>query len=158
MEREINKALRTKFERVSNERILCGDGLVNLHWALAKVEGAQPEVLQPRDVTARAKDGSDKRSVLAVEVFSRVMGSFAGDVALMMGARGGVYVAGGLAGAMLGIFDNDAFRARFESKGRFRRYMEETPTWIVTHPYAALAGAAALAETSISSFARGPSV
>jgi glucokinase len=149
LEREINRVLLTRFERVSNERILCGEGLVNLHRALAEIEGKPAETLAPRDVTARAAAKSDPLSVLAMEVFSRVMGSFAGDVVLMFGARGGAFVAGGLAPATLDVFDRAAFRARFEAKGRFRRYMEETPAWIVVHPFAALYGAAAMANAMI---------
>jgi glucokinase len=75
--------------------------------------------------------------------------AFAGDVVLMFGARGGAYVAGGLAPATLDVFDRAAFRERFEAKGRFRKYMEATPAWIVTHPFAALTGAAAVAQTLI---------
>jgi glucokinase len=149
LEREINKALLTRFERVSNERLLCGEGLVNIHWALSQIQGARAEKLAPREVTARAADKSDPLSVQTMQVFSRVMGAFAGDVVLMFGARGGAFVAGGLVPATLDVFDRAAFRARFEAKGRFRSYMEATPAWIVTHPFAALSGAAAMAQALI---------
>jgi len=154
LEREINRVLLKRFERVSAERLLCGEGLVNIRAALAEIEGVAAESLQPRDVTARAIAKSDPLSVRTMQVFSRAMGAFAGDVALIMGARGGVYVGGGLIPATLEVFDHSAFRERFEAKGRFQSYMEQTPTRIVAHPYAALIGAAALGDDLIAAAAR----
>jgi glucokinase len=145
LEREIARLLLTRFERVSNERLLSGDGLRNIHWALSMIDGAPPEILQAQEVTGRAAEGSDPRSALAIQVFSRVLGGFGGDVVLTLGACGGLYVAGGMMPVILPMFDRTAFRERFEAKGRFREYMEEIPASVVLHPYPALVGAAALA-------------
>ena len=145
LEREIARLLLTRFERISNERLLCGDGLRNIHWALSIIDGASPEALQAREVTRRAAEGTDPRSTLALQVFSRILGAFGGDVVLTLGARGGLYIAGGMMPVILPMFDRQAFRERFEAKGRFRQYMEEIPASVVVHPYPALVGAAALA-------------
>lgn len=149
LELEIARALLTRFERISNERLLSGDGLANIYWALSRIDGVEAPALASRDITRRAADGSDARALKAVQVFSRVLGSFSGDVVLTLGARGGLYVSGGVIHAMLDVFDRAGFRERFESKGRFRKYMEDIPAWIVVHPFAALLGSAALAEDTI---------
>ena len=144
-EHEIVRVLSERFEHISNERLFCGDGLRNIHWALSRLAGVEPETLRAHEVSRRALAKSDPISVEAVAVFSRGLGAFAGDVVLMLGARDGLYVAGGMLPAIIDAFDRDGFRARFEAKGRFRRYMEETPAWLMIHPFAALQGAAALA-------------
>jgi glucokinase len=145
LEREIERLLQTRFERVSNERLLCGEGLINIYWALGGIHHKKTETLTPREITRRAAEKSDPLCIEAVDIFSRVLGAFAGDVVLTMGAQGGCYIAGGMVPAIIDIFDRDAFRERFEAKGRFRRYMQETPAWIINAPFTALLGSAALA-------------
>ena len=142
IERAVNAALLTRFERVSNERLLSGPGLVNLYWALGQAAGVQTDEIEPAEVTARAIAGSDQLAVDTIAMFARMLGAFTGDLVLSYGARGGAYIAGGLVPAMRDIFDGAAFRARFEAKGRFREYMESVPVWLVTDPFAALTGAA----------------
>lgn len=146
LEREIDRVLRTRFERVSAERLLSGDGLRNIYWALSQIDGVGPLEPEARDITRKASDNSDERAVRAVRVFCGVIGAFGGDVVLTMGARGGLYLSGGVIHNMLDVFDRAVFREAFEAKGRFRSYMEEIPAWIVVHPYAALLGGAALAD------------
>jgi glucokinase len=145
LEREIVRLLLQRFDRISNERLLSGDGLRNIYWALCAMDGAPHETLQAQEVTRRAAEGSDPRSALAMQVFSRVLGAFGGDVVLTFGARGGLYLAGGMMRVILPMLDRAAFRERFEAKGRLRPFMAEIPAWVVVHPYPALIGAAALA-------------
>ncbi|HVY83756.1 MAG TPA: glucokinase [Caulobacterales bacterium] len=142
---ELSRVLRTRFERVSNERLLSGEGLHNIYWALSVIEGAEPEALTPKDISQRAIDKSDPRCVRAVQVFCHILGAFSGDVALTLGGLGGVFVSGGVIHGVMQAFDRAGFREGFESKGRFRSYMERIPAWLVTHPYATLLGCAALA-------------
>lgn len=146
-EREIARVLSERFDHVSNERLICGDGLRNIHWALSRIAGVEPEVLKAAEVSRRALIGKDQIATEALQVFSRALGSFAGNVVLTMGARGGLYLAGGMLPAVKTAFDRNAFRARFEAKGRFRGYMERVPSWMMIDPFAALVGAAAMAET-----------
>ena len=105
----------------------------------------EPEALTPKDISQRAIDKSDPRCVRTVQVFCRVLGAFSGDVVLTLGALGGVFVSGGVIHGVMQAFDRAGFREGFESKGRFRSYMERIPAWLVTHPYATLLGCAAYA-------------
>ena len=84
---------------------------------------------------------SDPVAVEAVATFTGFLGSVAGDLALTLGARGGVYLAGGIVPGWGGRFDAARFLDRFRAKGRFRGYLDAVPVRVVTHPYPALAGA-----------------
>lgn len=145
VEIEVLRALRGRFGgEVSNERLLTGPGLVNLAAALAEIAGESLGPLRPEEVTARARSGSCRFCVEAVRRFSAVLGSAAGDLALILLARGGVFVAGGVPLRLGVLFDRELFRARFEAKGRFRDYLRAIPTYLVTRTDTGLLGAAAL--------------
>lgn len=140
----ILEELSEQYGRVSNERLVCGPGLVNLHRALSRIAGEDPGLLQPADVTARAAAG-DVRCMRAVEVFCAVFGAIAGDLVLTLGAWDGVFLTGGLVPRMLDSLHHSGFRERFEHKGRFASAMARVPTLAVLHPHAGLLGAAACA-------------
>lgn len=141
-EREIEllSTLWRRYERVSIERILSGMGLENLYWANS-VLGGQERELPAAEVTAGARAG-DVNCVAAVNDFSQILASFSGDVALMTGALDGVYLSGGILPKMLDLFDQEAFRARFNSKGRFQAVNEATPLAFVLAENPGLRGAA----------------
>lgn len=147
VEIELQRLLASRFGRVSIERILSGQGLVNLHEALSEIEGLQPAYAAPDALTAAAARG-EARAVAATERFCAILGSVAGDFALSYGARGGVQIAGGVSQLLLATPAAAAFRPRFEDKGRFRSYVAAIPTAVVQHPHAALLGAARLAASS----------
>jgi glucokinase len=132
-------------DRVSVERLVSGPGLCTLHAAVRALEGLPPELVTPEEVTAAARDGSDSSCVRAVETVCAILGSFAGDVALVQGAWDGVYLGGGLTATLLPWIERGAFRERFEAKGRFRPLMQKVPTLAITHPQPGLLGAAAIA-------------
>jgi glucokinase len=137
--------LRGRFDHVSNERLLTGGGLVNLATALAEIAGeGDLGPLEPRDVTARAADGSCRFCAEAVRRFSAILGSAAGDLALVLLARGGMFLAGGVVPRLGPLFDVALFRERFEAKGRFRDYLAQVPTYIAARTDTGLIGAAAL--------------
>lgn len=142
---EILKYLNGKFGRVSNERLICGQGLVNLYDAICAIAGQKPDALLPEDITARANDDSDPMCVRTVETFAGVFGSVAGDLVLTLGAWDGVYLTGGLIPILLPWLGRGHFRERFEAKGRFRDIMEKVPTQAIMNPEPGLIGAAALA-------------
>ena len=129
-------------ERVDNERILSGAGLRSLYEAVAAVEGAQTAEYGPPDITRLGAAGEDPLCEKTLGLFCAKLGDFAGDIALSMGAVDGVYIAGGIVPRIMDYFAASAFRERFVTKERFRDYMERIPTAVITHPYAALAGAA----------------
>jgi glucokinase len=128
-------------ERVSVERVLSGSGLHDLYQALGDIEGTAAPLPDAKSVQ-QACEAGDPLSRRAVDRFCRILGSVAGDIALTMGARGGVYVTGGVAEKLAQELARSAFRERFEAKGRFVDYMRAIPTWLVMDPYAALIGAA----------------
>jgi glucokinase len=141
VEIEIVRYLTIKFGRVSVERLLSGPGLADLHQALAEMSGQTARPIAPDEVTRRALAG-DPACAAALGRFCAILGSVAGDFALALGARRGVYIAGGIAPAILGFIESSDFRRRFEAKGRMSDYLKAIPTLVVTATHAALTGAA----------------
>jgi glucokinase len=144
-EAAIIAVLRREFTRVSAERLLCGPGLVNIYRALAAIDGKPAADLQAQDVTQRgrvdSKDGgSDPLCQEALDIFCAMLGTIAGDIALLLGARGGVYIGGGIVPLLGDYFVNSRFRARFEDKGRMSPLNQSIPTWVIDAPHAALTG------------------
>ena len=143
VEREIVRVLSPVHGRVSIERLLSGSGLTVLHAALAEVDGRTSPPLDPVAITAAALNG-DAAAAATVTRFWAIFASVCGDQALIFGARGGVFVGGGVADKLAPLLDLQAFRARFEAKGRRRPYLETVATARILDPYAALHGAARL--------------
>jgi glucokinase len=142
LEIEILRLLTRRFGRVSIERILSGPGLVALRSALAEIEGSSVEPMRPEEIVTRGLAGTDGLCGLTLDRFCAIYGSVAGDLALALGARGGVYLGGGVAAGMIERLRSSAFRARFIAKGRFEPYLAAIPTAVIVDPYAALRGAA----------------
>ncbi len=145
---ELLRWLTGKFGRVSAERVLSGAGLTNVYQALAAAEGRQVPELTAAEITMRASAGSDATCVEAVGLFCEFLGSFAGDLALTLGAWHGVL----LSGAMLQHFDRSMLERRvrsgFENKGRFAAAMRGVPLETISHPHVELLGAARLLRNS----------
>ena len=141
---ELLRWLRRKYGRVSAERVLSGAGLANLYQALCEGEGLHVPELSAAEITTRATNGSDANCVEAVGLFCELLGSFAGDLALTLGAWSGVLISG----AMLQHFDRDVLERRvrsgFEYKGRFTAAMRSVPLETISHPHVELLGAARL--------------
>jgi glucokinase len=140
----ILEVLRTHWRHVSAERALSGAGLVNLYQALCSIEGKRPDPLSPADVTDRAMRGNDPTCVKAFEVFCSMLGTVAGDLALTIGATGGIYIAGGILLRFKEAFASSPFRERFEDKGRFQDYLRRIPTYLILEESPALLGLANL--------------
>ena len=128
-------------ERISVERVLSGSGLHELYQAIGDIEGQAASLPDAKAVQTAAESG-DVLAAHTVDRFCRILGSTAGDFALAMGARAGVYVTGGVAEKLASQLAQGGFRERFDAKGRFETYMKAIPTLLVTDPYAALVGAA----------------
>lgn len=139
-EAEVLALLRAELGHVSAERLLSGEGLVRLYDALAKLEGLAAPERSAAEITAAARAGDAALCRAAFAMFCEMLGTVAGDLALTFGARGGVYIAGGIVPRAREIFAAAAFRGRFEEKGRFRDYLARVPTWIVVHPQPAFLG------------------
>lgn len=136
--------LRERFGHVSAERVLSGPGLMNLYRALCEIEGRKADDLTAEEITRAGAAGSCGFAGEAVAMFCAMLGTVAGNLALTIGARGGIFIAGGIVPKLGDAFDHSRFRARFEDKGRFRDYLKAVPTFVITKPHAALIGAARL--------------
>ena len=139
----IGQILHRRFGHVSPERLLSGPGLVNLYAALAELEGWPAEDLTPADLTERALAGTCPHSREVLELFCGALGTAASNLAITLGARGGVYIGGGIVPRLGDFFDRSTFRSRFEAKGRFSTYLAAIPTWVITAANPALRGVAA---------------
>ena len=141
----ILEQLSAQFGRVSNERLICGPGLVNIHRAISEIAGEDPGPMKPSDITERARAG-DLRAMRTVDVFCAVFGAIAGDLVLTLGAWDGVFLTGGLVPKMLDDLRHSGFRQRFEHKGRFSATLARVPSIAVMHANAGLLGASAVAQ------------
>jgi glucokinase len=138
--------LQKRFGHASAERAISGPGLVSLYRAICAIDGITAADLKPAQVSAHAlpDDITDRHEPCkeALHLFGAFLGSVAGNLALTVGARGGVYIGGGIVPRLGLAFDVLPFRERFEAKGRFRGYLERIPTFVITAPAPALYGAA----------------
>jgi len=121
------------------ETLVSGPGLARIYEFLATRAGQDEAVLTPAAVAAAAK-ANNPVAEQALELFFGLLGTIAGDLALTAGARGGVYVAGGIVPKLIEPLLASAFRERFLAKGRYRPYLEAIPTYVVTAPVPALVG------------------
>ena len=137
--------LRKRFGHVSNERLLSGPGLVNLALTLAKVRGAGLSAESPADIVSRADQCACPICIEAIERFCDLLGAAAGDLALTYGARGGVYLTGGMISHLGQHFDTARVMSAFVDKGRFETYLKAIPVMRVLRTNTGLIGAAAAA-------------
>ena len=135
--------LRKRFGHASAERALSGPGLVSLFDVACEMADEPSRPLTPAEVINLARSQRDAQCATAVQLFCSFLGSVAGNLALTLGARGGVYIGGGIAPRLLAELAGSAFRERFEQKGRFRDYLAGIPTVVICAEVSpAFAGAA----------------
>jgi len=137
------QVLRDGYGHVSTERLASGPGLVNIYEALCKLDRQVPRGLDPSQVSDAALEESDAHCMEALQMFCAVLGTAAANLALTLGARGGVYIGGGVVPRLGLAFDASPFRQRFEHKGRFSSYLSGVATLVVTADNPALRGLAA---------------
>jgi glucokinase len=123
--------LRSRFGHVSAERAVSGQGLENLYQAWNAVHGRSAPALAAAQITERALQYSDPACDAALELFLSLLGTVAGNLALTLGARGGVYVGGGIVARLGARIDASRFRQRFEQKGRFAEYLSRIPVQLI---------------------------
>jgi glucokinase len=134
--------VRREHPHVSAERLLSGIGLPVLHRAVSQVLGQPAELHNATDIVEHSIAGTCPLASHTIDAFCALLGSFAGSVALVLGARGGVYIGGGIVPRLGERFFASAFRERFEAKGRFKPYLQAVPTVLITDTLAALSGTA----------------
>lgn len=137
---DVLRYLLESHEHLSTERIGSGPGLVTLHETLCRLDGRTPPPLTPEQIVEQAD--ADPRCGETVAMFCEILGAAAANLCVILGARGGIYIGGGIVPALGERFDRSGFRARFESKGRFRAYVSAVPTFVITGHNPALRGVA----------------
>ncbi|WP_232823497.1 glucokinase [Dyella sp. C9] len=141
---EILRYLARDRAYVSFEHALSGPGLLNLYRALCSLGDQAPRLTQPSQVTQAALERSDAAAVEALEVFCGLLGSFVGDLVLLYGARGGVFLAGGILPQIRDVLLTSSFRQRFFNKGVMRAFLQQVPVRLMEHGQHGVIGAAGL--------------
>jgi glucokinase len=142
----IIEALRERFGHVSAERVLSGDGLVHLLGAIAALEGGRGHPAKTAEDVVMEAERGDALAELALDSFFGFLGNVAGNAALTLGARGGVYFAGGILPRVKDRLLASRFQRSFLAKGRFEAYLAEIPLRLVLHPDPAFIGLATIAD------------
>lgn len=131
-ERLVMDGLIQRYGHASTERVTCGHGLVDTCAILCEADGV---IASGLDSAAAVSDAAlqqgHPQALEALQIFCAILGSVAGNLALTLGARGGVYVGGGIVPRLGAWFDGSPFRERFEAKGRFRGLLADIPVWVI---------------------------
>ena len=147
---DILRHMRERFERVSQERLLSGQGLENIYESLLAIhhreEGRSPGA---KGIFEAALNKSDVIAAESINVFFEILGQVAGNLVLSLGAWDGLYIAGGIVRRYPDELKSSSFRSGFESKGRYRAVMERIPTYLITHDEPGLLGAGHVARQLI---------
>lgn len=143
-EAEILRLLRGTLGHVSAEQVLSGRGLVHLYGAMAQLSDREPVYGDPASISLAASEQKDPLCLATLDQFSAFLGTVAGNLALILGAFGGVYIGGGICPRLGTLFIESRFRERFEDKGQRRGYVEQIPTYLITDPTPAFYGLAAI--------------
>jgi glucokinase len=140
-----------QFDHVSFERLVSGPGMELIYRALAERAGVPAQNLAAPDITQRALDQIDPVCEETLEVFCIMLGTAAANLAVTLGALGGIYIGGGIVPRLGEYFDRSPFRKRFEEKGRFSRYVATIPTFVITAEHATFVGASAILDAQLRS-------
>lgn len=132
-----------KYGHMSAERLLSGTGLEEFYQVICRLDGLQPEQLKPADISGRAIAKTCPACMETMNLFCEWFGIVAANLTLTLGATGGVYVGGGIVPNLGDYFVQSGFRTAFETKGRFRAFMQSVPVYIIQADNPALRGAAA---------------
>jgi glucokinase len=140
---KILEFLLTQYQHVSYEQLLSGLGLEQIYQALSTINETVVEDLSAKDISDNAITKSCATCEQALDQFCKILGSFAGNLALTIASFGGVYIAGGIVPRFIQYFENSEFRARFEAKGRFNDFNRRIPTFVITESQPGILGASA---------------
>jgi glucokinase len=139
-----------EFEHVSAERLLSGAGVELIYRALAHLRGVADANLGAAEISRRALAGECGLCDEVVDTFCGMLGTVAGNLAITLGAQGGIYIGGGIVPRLGARFAVSSFRRRFEQKGRFAGWLASVPTWVITAEYPAFVGISAILEEKLS--------
>ena len=133
-----------EWKHVSNERLISGPGIELIYRALAQRNGVEAPARSTAEIMAAALDAGDALCLEVLETFAGMLGSAAANLAVTLGAFGGIFIGGGIVPRMSEWFAQSPFRARFEAKGRFTDYIAQIPTYVIMTPNPALHGVSAI--------------
>ncbi|MGF6876936.1 glucokinase [Paraburkholderia sp. MM5477-R1] len=134
---------KKNWTHVSFERVAAGPGLSVIHSALAALHRKDGRTVVPAEVTRLAQAG-DLHALDTVACFCSILGNLAGNLALTLGAKAGIFIGGGVVQKLGTQFNTSVFRRSFENKGRFNEYLKRIPTYRITADYPAFVGIAAI--------------
>jgi glucokinase len=137
----ILSTLRRRYEQVTREHLLSGPGIENLYWALGQIEAKDTNSPTAEEIFDAYSSKSDPLAIRTVELFFELLGQAAGDLALSLGTFDGVYIAGGICQRHASLLKESNFVKSFQNRGKHRGYMENVPTYVITHPNPGLLGA-----------------
>lgn len=138
-----------QYAHVSAERLISASGIELIYRALAKRADRNVDALAAPEITGRGIAGDDPLCAETLEVFCEMLGTVASNVAVTLGAFGGVYIGGGIVPRLGAYFERSNFRARFESKGRFSEYVAHIPTYVVASDTATFTGTSAILDAQL---------
>ena len=140
-EQEIIEIMRERLEHVSAESLVSGRGLTLIYEVITRLDQGAGVKLSPGEVSQRALELECPMAIETLSIFCNILGTVAGNLALTLGARGGVYIGGGIILRILDFFSRSGFRERFEKHGRLTSYLRSIPTYVINTDYPALIGA-----------------
>jgi glucokinase len=140
-EQQIIEVVREKMSHVSAEWLVSGPGLSLIYEVITRLDDGAAKKLSPGEVTELALKDNCAMAAEALAIFCGILGTVAGNLALTLGARGGVYIGGGIVLKILDTFIRSSFRERFEQHGRLTKYLQKIPTYVINTDYPALTGA-----------------
>jgi glucokinase len=133
-----------EWKHVSNERLISGPGMEIVYRALAQRNGINARTRDSASIIAGALDEQDALCIETLECFCGMLGGAAANLAVTLGAFGGIFIGGGIVPRMGEWFKSSPFRARFEAKGRFSDYIADIPTYVISTPHVAFDGVATI--------------
>jgi glucokinase len=128
-------------KHISAELLVSGGGISSIYAALTEIDKGRFLTLKPSEITHLALAGQDALAIETLSIFCEILGTVAGNLALTLGARGGVYLGGGILPKVTDFLVASNFRQRFEDHGRFTSYLQKIPTYLINTEYPALLGA-----------------
>ncbi|MCG6890650.1 MAG: glucokinase [Gammaproteobacteria bacterium] len=140
-EQAIIEVMRERLEHVSAESLVSGRGLSLIYEVITRLDQGVGVKLTPGEVSQRALELECPVALETLSIFCNILGTIAGNLALTLGAQGGVYIGGGIILRILDFFSRSGFRERFEKHGRLTPYLRSIPTYVINTDYPALAGA-----------------
>lgn len=141
VQQSLYSILDKKFDRVTNEHLLSGQGIINIYKSLCEMECIECLLSSPADIFTNAINSNNHVAKNTIQIFLEILGQVAGDIALILNAYDGVYIAGGIVQRYPELIGNSSFRKSFENKGKHSFLLKNTPTTLITYPYSGLLGA-----------------